>query len=103
MEAELSSHKNKQSEHDARELQEIYAGLVQQLGIARGIMQFIVQKNKVSSSSQRVIATWSNELKAMSQQRLGSVASSAEIASIPSSGGASPMQPRCMGSVLSIG
>ena len=54
---------DKKRSSDMRELQALYARLMEQLNAARGAVQVIKQKDQISSASQKVAKTWANELK----------------------------------------
>jgi hypothetical protein len=84
--------------HDSserREIEIIFTRLVDQINSARGSVQVIKQKSQISTSSQKVVETWSQELKEIARKRDSRISlMSVNDAGIKVSPGNGQMQPR---------
>jgi hypothetical protein len=57
---------------DRREIEAIYARLLDHINVARGSVQVIKRKDRISTASQKVVNTWSQELKEITRNKRGS-------------------------------
>jgi hypothetical protein len=86
------------AKHDSserREIEAMFTRLVEHVNSIRGSVQVIKQKSQISTSSQKVVETWSQELKDITRKR-GSRKSSANGNDLSSKAptGNAKMQPR---------
>jgi hypothetical protein len=65
----MSSAKDDQKATERREIEMIFTQLMEQINSARGSVQVIDRKDQISTSSQKVVETWSQELKEIARKR----------------------------------
>jgi hypothetical protein len=93
----MSPGKEDQKVSGRREIEIIFTRLLDQINSARGSVQKIARKDQISTSSQKVVETWSQELKDIARKRDSRISlMNASDAGIKASQSNGQMRPRGM-------